>query len=137
MLDGTARRSLDGDDVHAVDRVAGDAISRGLAVDVGLGLGPLQRRAHRVEVVLADEQHRQLPQRGEVHAFVELALGDRAVAEEAGGDRVAALHLVAKRDADRERQPAADDGVAAVEPGRAVEQVHRAAAAAAAAFCLP
>ena len=94
------------------------AIAGGLARDVGLGLGALQRHAHRVEIVLAHEQHRQLPQRRQVHAFVELAFVHRAVTEEAGGDRVAAQHLVAQRDADGQRQTAADDGVAAIEPCR-------------------
>ena len=93
-------------------------------------------RAHGVEIVLADEQHRQAPQRGEIHALVELALGDRAFAEEAGGDDVVAPHAVGEREPDRQRQAAADDGVAAVEIGRAVEQMHRAAAPAAAAFLL-
>ena len=50
------------------------------------GLRAGQRRAHRVEVVLAAEQHRQPPQRREVQRLVELALGDRALAEEARGD---------------------------------------------------
>ena len=44
------------------------------------------------------------------------------------------LHPVGQRQPDGERQAAADDGVAAVEAGRGVEQVHRAAAAAAAAL---
>ncbi len=67
---------------------------------------------------------------------MEFAFLDRAVAEEAGGQRLPALQLVAQRDADGERQAAADDRVAAIEPRRAVEDVHRAAAAAAAAFQL-
>ncbi len=44
------------------------------------------------------------------------------------------LQLVGEREADGERQPAADDRVAAVEARRGVEDVHRAAAAAAAAL---
>ena len=50
--------------------------------------------------------------------------------------RLRALHLVAERDADRQWQTAADDRVAAIEAGGAVEDVHRAAATAAAAFLL-
>jgi hypothetical protein len=84
----------------------------------------------------AAPMHRQAPQRGQVHAFVELAFVDRAVAEKTGGQRVAALHLVAERDADGQRQPTADDRVAAVKPRRPVEDVHRPAAAEAAAFLL-
>jgi hypothetical protein len=67
---------------------------------------------------------------------VEHPLGDRTLAEEHGGDSILFLHAVGEREPDRERQPAADDGVAAVQARRGVEQVHRAAAAAAAAFSL-
>ena len=56
--------------------------------------------------------------------------------KKASGDRVASLHLVAERDADCQGQPAADDRVAAVEAQGAVEDVHRAAAAAATALLL-
>ena len=47
------------------------------AVDAGRGA---------VEVVLADEDDRQVPDGGQVDAFVEGPLGDGAVAEEAGDD---------------------------------------------------
>ena len=56
--------------------------------------GELERRAHRVEVVLANEQHRELPQRGEIQRFVELAFGDRAVAEEARRHRAGARSIL-------------------------------------------
>ena len=100
------------------------------------GFGALERHSHRVEVVLAHEQHRQLPQRRQVHAFVERAFVYRAVTEEAGGDRAAFQHLVTQRGADGERQPATYDGVAAIEACGAVEDVHRTTAPAAAAFQL-
>ena len=64
---------------------------------------------------------------------MELALGDGAVAEEAGGDALAALQPVGEGEPDRDREAAADDRVAAVEAARDVEEVHRAAAPAAAA----
>jgi hypothetical protein len=64
---------------------------------------------------------------------VELALANRPVAEEAGGDRAVSALLVGHGDADGQRQAAADDGVAAVKPCLAIEDVHGAAAAAAAA----
>ena len=51
--------------------------------------------------------------------------------------RSPALHLIRERKADGERQPAADDGVAAIEACRRVEKVHGAAAPAAAAFDFP
>ena len=67
---------------------------------------------------------------------MKLALGHRAVAEEARGHPLAALQLVGERKADRERQSAADDRVAAVEPGGRVKQVHRPATSARAALDL-
>ena len=74
--------------------------------------------------------------RGQIHALVKLAFGDGALAEEAGRDDVLAAHVVGERKPDRERQPAADDGIAAVEIGGAVEQMHGAAAPAAASLLL-
>jgi hypothetical protein len=64
---------------------------------------------------------------------VKLAFRHRAVAEEADRDAVLPLHPVAEREPDRERQPAADDGVAAVEVRLRVEEMHRPAASARAA----
>ena len=52
---------FDGDDVHAVDLFAGQPIGRRLASDVGFRFGPLDRHAHRVEIVLANEKHGELP----------------------------------------------------------------------------
>ena len=115
-LRGVPGGLLDREHVHPVHRPGGHAVAGGPHRQVGLRLRPVERRAHGVQVVLAAEQHRQLPQRGQVQALVELALGDRAVAEEAGRDPGLAAHLVGERDTDRQRQPAADDRVPAVEP---------------------
>ena len=46
---------------------------------------------------------------------MELAFGNRALTEEAGNHAVASEHLLGEREADRDRQAARDDGVAAVE----------------------
>ena len=67
---------------------------------------------------------------------MKLAFGDGAFAEKAGRNDVLAAHVIGERQPDRERQPAADDGIAAVEIGAPIEQVHRAAAPAAAALLL-
>ena len=93
-------------------------------LDIRLRFRDRKRGSHGVEVVLADEQHRQGPQRGEIDALVKLALGDGAFAEKAGGDVIFATHLIGERKTDGERQPAADDGVAAIEIGGPVEQMH-------------
>ena len=63
---------------------------------------------------------------------MKLAFGDGALAEKAGRHVVLSTHLVGERKADRERQPTADNGIAAVEIGGPVEQMHRAAPSAAA-----
>ena len=85
--------------------------------------------AHRVAVVLADEDHGQLPERGEVHGLVELALGHGAVAEVALHDLVTALVLHRERGAGGDGQVGGDDPVPAEEIDALVEEVHRAALA--------
>ena len=70
-----------------------------LEMNVGFRFRRSRARAHRVKIVLADKQHRQLPQRRKIHAFVELAFGDGAFAEKAGRDDVVAAHVVGQRQA--------------------------------------
>jgi hypothetical protein len=53
-------------------------------MNVRLGLGALEPHAHGVEIVLAHEQDGQPPQARQIQAFVELALVNRTLAEEAG-----------------------------------------------------
>ena len=81
------RRIADGGghDVVAVDGDVADPVAGGPALErrrVLVGGG----RELGVAVVLAEEDDRQLPHRGEVHRLVERALGHRAVAEEGHGD---------------------------------------------------
>jgi hypothetical protein len=61
-------------------------------------------------VVLADEEHRQVPHRREVHGLVEDPLGSRAVAEEDHRDGVRARHRERQADPRGQRELAADDG---------------------------
>ena len=122
--------------VHAVDDLRRDAVAARLEVDVRLGLRALERGPHGVEVVLAQEHDRQLPERREVERLVELALGRRALAEEARGHARPLLHRVGQREADGHGQAGGDDREAAVEVPLGVEEVHRPAAAAAAAVRL-
>ena len=91
----------------------------------------LDRGPHPVEVVLDQEEDRQLPQRRQVHRLAEVAGVGGAVAEHADGDRVFALVLGGEGEAGGDRQVAADDPVAAHEAVLGVEDVHRAAAPAA------
>lgn len=111
-------------------RDAFDAVgrgARGVRLDRGgLVLGDRDRPA----VVLADEEHRQAPERGEVERLVEGALVGGALAEEGHGDGLGARHLRRQRGAAGRRQAGADDAAAA-EAVLGVEQVHVAALAAA------
>ncbi|MDT4848788.1 hypothetical protein FQZ97_828890 [compost metagenome] len=82
-------------------------------------------------VVLADEEHGQVVHAGPVQRFEERAAVDRAVAEEADRDVVAALQeFLRMRRADRDRQARRDHAVGAQHAHREVRDVHRAALAA-------
>src|SRR5204862_415228 len=70
-------------------------------------------RVLAVEVVLADVDHRQRPERGHVHRLVQEALAERAVAEEARRDLAAAPHLRRQRGPGRDPGGATHDGVGA------------------------
>ena len=88
------------------------------------------RRILHVEVVLAAEDHRQLPHRGEIQRLVEGADVGGAVAEEADRNVLVAAVLRAPRRAAGDRQMRADDGVRAHDAVLGRGQVHRAALAA-------
>ena len=89
--------------------------------------------AHPELVVDDHEDHRELPERGEVHGLAEGALVRGAVAHHREDHVVGALVVRGEGDAGRERKRAAHDSVAAEEALVPVEQVHGAPAAAGAA----
>ncbi len=115
---------LDRDHVHAVDRNALDPVGETAGVQIrGLGR-TLDRGAHAVLVVFDHVDHRQVPDRRHVEAFVDLALVDRAVAEIGHADAAVALVLVSEGQARTERYLGADDAVTAEEILFAREHVH-------------
>ena len=115
-------------DLVAVHAVGGGHLVQGVPHDEGL----LGGRTHPVEVVLAEEDDGEVPDGGQVHGLVELALVDGAVAKEAQDDLIIAAILDGEGDAGGDAQLAADDGVAAHEIQFVAEQVHGAALAIAA-----
>ena len=136
-LERAGDRVLDGEQVVPVHdlarhpvagRAVGEILDRALRPPVG---------RERELVVLADEDDRQRPGRGEVHPLVRRALAGRAVAEE--GDRRLArpAQLRGQGRAARVRDPGADDPVAAEDVEREVGDVHRAAEPLAVARPLP
>lgn len=105
-------------------------------MNVGFGLCARDRRAHRIAIVFADEQNRQIPKAGEVERFMELTFRHGAFTEETGSDIALALHGVGQRQPTGEWQAATNNRIATIKVGRLVEKMHRPAAAARAAFGL-
>lgn len=133
---GPPRQGGDGvpdrDDVVAVDRLARDAVG-GRPVGGGPGdRGDVgDRRVLHVQVVLADEEHRQLPYGGQVERLVEGSDVGRAVAEEGHRDLAGAAQPRRPGRAGRHREMGADDGVGAEHVRGRLGQVHGAALASA------
>ena len=115
---------------EVVDAVAGCALLERRRVLLGRG------RELRVAVVLAEEDHGELPHRGEVQRFVERALRGRTVAEERNRDAAVGAELRRGCRSDRDRQAGRDDAVRAEDPDVRVGDVHRAAAPAVRALLL-
>src|SRR5690606_33800278 len=59
---GAFARFMDGENIHAVHLVGGDAESLAALVELGIGAGAGGGGAHGVFVVLKDEYHGKLPQ---------------------------------------------------------------------------
>src|SRR3569832_662255 len=129
VINRNLRGGVDLLDVLAIDLIGRDVVAAYALVLIAHRGRAVDARADAVEIVLAHEQHRQLPQRRHIERFVEGALVVRGVAEEADRDLVGLLHLDGLGHADRERERAADQRVAAHEMMFDVEDVHGAAAA--------
>src|SRR6266853_2609867 len=127
-LDVLRRHGVHLTHVLAVDGLVRDPERRGAGGNVS-GRRLREVRVLVVAVVLADEDHRQLPDLREVHLFVEQALAERAFAEEAHCDLAGLLVLGGERGAGRNAGAAADDGVGAEVAGVGIGNVHRAALA--------
>ena len=112
-------------DVVAVDQLGRDAV-RGGAVGGRVVHGGHRgdRRVLHVEVVLADEQHRESPHRGEVERLVEGADVGRPVAEEGDGDLLGAAQHRRPGRPDGHREVGTDDGVRPEHAPLGLGQVH-------------
>ena len=129
-FDRFARGRIHGRQVVAVDGLRRNGVGRGETADVRdvgvfLATGELG-----VAVVLADEEHRKPPQRGEVQRFVERTGARRTVTEEHHADVLLALRLRRPRGARGEGEVACHDTGRAQHAVRRIDQVHRAAATA-------
>src|SRR5580704_750488 len=123
-LDVLRRCRVDLANVLAVDRLVGHPERGGACADIaGSRLGEV--RVLVVAVVLADEDHRQLPQLREVHLLVEQALAERALAEKAHRDLAGLEVFRRERGARRDAGAAADNRVGTQIPGVGIGDVHR------------
>jgi hypothetical protein len=125
LRDGVAH----GEHVHAIDQ-AGAYFMRGspsMQLPAGWLTG-FERRLHGIEVVLAEEQNRDVFQSREVQALRGHALFSRGVSEKRDDHTIFAFHPRRERRADGDRDGAADDGRRAGDAGGLVDEVHRAAA---------
>src|SRR5207245_7002962 len=104
-----------GEHVHAVDAFAGHIVGTRLLPYLGDGRGPVDRGAHAIEVVDADEDDRQVPELGHVQRFVKGSDVGRAVAKDAHHDFVGALIVDRIGAAAGDRERLEDDGVADIE----------------------
>jgi hypothetical protein len=111
--DGLADPPLDFEHVFGDEPVALDPVAERLQRHVFDRHRPRKGGAHRVLVVLADEDDGQLPQRREADPFVKAADAHRAFAEKAERDPAVAPVLAGERDARGQRDVAAHDAVAA------------------------
>src|SRR5690242_6683148 len=113
-----------------LDQLGRNAVGVAARLQAGAGEAILHVAVDGVEVVLADEQDRQLPERGEVHALVPGALVGRALAEEADHDRLGLPHLERQRRTDRVGDAGRHHRRRAHHVHRRIDQVHRARLAA-------
>ncbi len=74
--------------VHAVDHRAGDAVADGPVGDVGYIQRATGGHGDGIQVIFADEDHRQAPDGGQVYALVEATDVGGAVPEETDGHLV-------------------------------------------------
>src|SRR5579859_924001 len=100
------------------------------------GDGLARRRVLVVQVVLADVDDGQPPERGHVHRLVQHSLAERTIAEEAHRDLVGSALLRRKRSSSRDAGRAGDDRVRAEIAALGVGDVHRTALAVAVARLL-
>ncbi len=131
------RRGAHGQHVVAVERGARNAVAIGVdgqSLDHGMCR---ERRELGVAVVLADEDDRQAPERGDVQRLVEVAGVGRAVTEEDDHHLARAPLLANQRRAEAERQVAADDARGAEQAALGGDQVHVPALAVAVARLAP
>ena len=123
------RRLMDRDGVVAVEPGSGNAMRPSRFDDIVFRAAFEELQVAGVEVVLADEDHGEAVEGGEVEGFVKVTLLRCAVAEEGDGHPPVAPQLRGERRADGERDRGGDERHRAEEANLRRDQMHRAATA--------
>src|SRR5205823_6137398 len=129
VRDGAHDRVPHGDDVVAVDALAGNTVAGGARGDAAARRRARVRGGRRPPIVLADEHDRQRPERGEIHALVKRSTVRCAVAEERDDDLTGSALLDRQPDAGRDDAARCEHAVGAEIADGDVGDVHRAALA--------
>src|SRR6185437_154242 len=132
LIDGPPAGCKDRQNIVAVHRLTAKAVGGSPVRYAGILHHEIHVGRRAIQVVLADEDDRQIPDGRHVDALVKRALGNRAITEEAGHYLVLFAHLERERHSRGERDSAGDDGDAGNHSFRHVADMHRAAAALAA-----
>ncbi len=127
-FDGFTSNLVNRDDVVAVNLLAGSPVVRGPPSDVGNAARIVESDFGRELVVLADEQHGQVPDAGHVQAFVERPVVDGSVAEERNRDIVLLQNPKAVPTTACLQDARPDDAAGSHHPDLGREQMHAAAA---------
>ena len=127
-LDGFECDGANGECVHSIDDDTRHAVRGSALGNVGELHVTLLRRELGVAVVLAHEQHGQVPHGSHVRGFMEGTDVGRSVAEEARGNSPITAVLRRECGTYRDRNAATDDRVGAEHAAIHVDDVHAAAA---------
>src|SRR4030095_9788116 len=119
--------------VHSIDNFSGNVVAFRAVNDLPERRRSLHGSAHGEEVVFTNENDRQFIKSGQIQRFVEGALIDRSITEEAERHTIFAPVFNGKSHPDRQRNMSGDNSVTAVHVIFAVEEMHRTAQAARAA----
>src|SRR5579863_9943763 len=124
--DQSLSRVIDGANILSIDRPGLEAESGGPGDNISSG-GFGEVSVFVVLVVFTNVDDGKLPEGGHIHQFVENALAEGAITEEADGHLIAAAHLDRHSGSSCDTGASSDDGIGAQIAGVLVGDVHGAA----------
>src|SRR5207248_11035687 len=113
--------------IHAIHYTTRNVITFGAIDDLFERRGTLYRGSHGKEIVLANKNHRQLEESGEVQRFMKGALIDGAVAEKAKSNAIFTSIFASESEAAGQRHMGRHNGVSTVHVMFFIKEMHRTA----------